>query len=271
MINYNYCKDSYYDVVDDIYQKLRNIVNKIELDKEEVFYGYIGLPENVIVSENDNSLNEKYLPGVKTIEFKNFLEDEIQMSNYFRKYVVTIIDEDGQIINVDRDKITKQSLPEGQVEFRYDGIVIQNIKNQMYLLHGGLRNAVMIELEKAYRSKGKKYKGKLEEGREAFIEFASEGFVTIWPLYPQDYLDCYGKRKSESTIFFNKPFKPTENQLKKSRILFSTLVYNRDVKEILTSRMNSRGVQCEFGYYKGGNEKELLQSLDAELQSVSGR
>ena len=52
------------------------------------------------------------------------------------------------------------------------------------------------------------------------------------------------------------------------------LIYNRDVKEIYTSKMNERNVEGDFGYYKGKggkNPKELLIYLDKELQHISER
>lgn len=155
MINYNYCKDSYYDVIDDIYEKINNIVKKVELKDSRINYGYIGLTENVIALECNDSLNNNYLPGVSTKEFKEFIEKENQMCDYFRKYIVSIIDENGQIINVERNRIIKHILPGGEVEYLYDGKVIQEKGISPYLLHEGLKNALMIEIEKAYRRKRK--------------------------------------------------------------------------------------------------------------------
>ncbi len=121
------------------------------------------------------------------------------------------------------------------------------------------------------------YKGELKQGRESLIEFACNGYIVIWPFYPEDQLDYYGPGKhslSEKTTLINMPLKPTEKQLKKLRVLASVLVYNRDVKEIYTSRMNARNVQGDFGYYKGKggkDPKELLLYLDNELQSMFER
>ena len=105
-------------------------------------------PELTYTTDNN------YLPGVSTRESNAFLESDIQMSNYFRKYIVSIIDKNGQIINVEREKIIKKENPtDKKVEFFYDGKVIQEKGTSNFLLHGGLRNALIIELEKACRRK----------------------------------------------------------------------------------------------------------------------
>lgn len=109
------------------------------------------------------------------------------------------------------------------------------------------------------------------------MEFAWNGFITIWPFYPEDQINHYGSGKhllSEKTTYINLPLKPTEYQLRKLRELASILVYNRDVKEIYTSKMNERNIPYDFGYYKGKdgkNPKELLLYITKELQSAFER
>lgn len=154
IMDYNYCKNAYYDVINNIYQKISEIVKKVELKKMKINYGYIGNQEEIIALENKNHSSKNYLPGVSTREFNGILESEIQMSNYFRKYIVSIIDKNGQIINVERDKIVKKEDPKDKnAEFFYDGKVIQEKGESDVLLHEGLRNALIIELEKACKRK----------------------------------------------------------------------------------------------------------------------
>ena len=154
IMDYNYCKNAYYDLINSIYQKIIEIVKGIETKKMKINYDYIGNPEKIIALENRNHSNNNYLPGVSTRDFNSFLESEIQMSNYFRKYIVSVIDKNGQLINVEREKITKKEDPiNKKVEFLYDGKVIQEKGEKNFLLHGGLRNALIIELEKACKRK----------------------------------------------------------------------------------------------------------------------
>ena len=154
ILDYNYCKNAYYNVINDIYQKINEIVKKVELKKMKINYGYVGNPEKNIALENKNYSSSNYLPGVSTRDFNAFLESEIQMSNYFRKYIVSIIDKNGQLINVEREKIIKkEEQSDKKIEFLYDGKVIQEKGISDFLLHGGLRNALIIELEKARKRK----------------------------------------------------------------------------------------------------------------------
>lgn len=155
-INYNYCRNAYYDVINNICQKVFEIIKKVEDEKMKINYGYIGRPEKIITLKNNESGSNNYLPGVSTREFNESLEYEIQMNNYFRKYIVSIIDRSGQIINVERTKIIKKGNPkEERAEFLYEGKVIQEKGRSNYLLHEGLRNALIIELEKAYKRNSK--------------------------------------------------------------------------------------------------------------------
>ena len=110
------------------------------------------------------------------------------------------------------------------------------------------------------------------------MEFAIQGFISIWPLYPEDQFNYYGPGNhefSERITFINTPLKPTEKQLRRLRELVSVLAYNRIVEKIYTSRVNERGRQYNFGYYgirEENDKKDLLHSIDREIQfNMTGR
>ena len=132
-------------------------------------------------------------------------------------------------------------------------------------------------MRKLIDGKENKYKGRLKTGRESLIEFTHYGFIPIWPFYPEDQFNYYGAGKhslSEAMTYINMPLKPTEKQLKKLRELASILVYNRDVKEVYTSRMNEKNIPYDAKCYKGKdgkNPKELLQDIDDELLTMSNK
>lgn len=152
MINYNYCQDAYYDVIDETYQRLKSIIKKVE--DNEISYGYLGTPEKIIpLNEVSKNAGISYLPGIQTSKYKNYLDYENQMCDYFRKYVASIIDENGKIINVERNKIDRHCLPNDEVEYLYDGIIIQEEGINKLLWHGGLKNALIHEYNKAYQRK----------------------------------------------------------------------------------------------------------------------
>ena len=260
----------------DIYKAIKGIIEKVKIPENEVHYGNDEIIERFIQPENISVIDTRCLPGVSTSAVKEFLCDELHKCDYFKRYPVTIIDKEGRVINIAREKIIENKISENEVEYTYDGTIVQrkSDKNKyIYLRHEGLKNALLIEYEKAYGGQ-EKYRGKLAYGRDSLIEFATQGFISIWPLSPSNCPNYYGPGQdliSESRMIINYPFNPTEKQLKKVRELASIMVYNPIIRDIKTSKMNAQGIQENYSQYKSENKKapkELLLEIDEQLELI---
>lgn len=256
-INYEHCENRYYSYMDEIYNCFKSIIKKTG---SEVNCAHIGLPQKTVEKRYNDT---HFLPGVSIMQMIEYLKEQEDLCDWYRKNVVTIIDRDGEIFTVQREKIKQDK----NGDFLYDDEIIQDKKN--FLLHGGLRSALMIEIQKNNPQKYNQYKGRLIEGREALLEFGKNGFVVIWPYDPQDIDNYFGKGKhlySESNTYINLPIDPTKEQINRLRELVSVLIYNPYVKEINAYQCNTN---CNWDFintYKrernGRMSKDFLDYLD---------
>lgn len=259
-IDYEHCEDRYYSYMDEIYTYFKSIIKKTG---SEITCSYIGLPQKIVKKDvrTNQGNNIEYLPGVSIIKTIEYLKEQNDMCDWYRKNIVTIIDKDGEIFTVQREKIKQNK----NGDFLYDDEVIQDQKEKKkkFLLHGGLKNALLIELQKKDSERYKNYKGRLNEGRESLLEFAKNEFAVIWPYNPQDINDYYGIGKhlySESNTYINLPINPTKGQINRLRELTSVLIYNPIVTEINAYQYNKNGNWSFINTYT--REKNKRMSTD---------